>query len=227
MWGMKGFLDGSLGSRTAEMLDGSGLTCLPQDELVELVRKCAAAQLNVCLHAIGDRAVRRALDALERHRGAWRMWRPRIEHAQCVHADDQPRFARRGVIAARQAIHAVSDRELAEKEWPRYTAASYAWRALARAGTTLAFGSDAPVEKASPLLGLDAATGWRRRNRWHPELAVSRPAALRAYSFGVAYAAGMERLTGSLRAGLQGDLTIIDGDEVGATVVAGKVDFSR
>src|SRR5258708_16304849 len=227
MWGMKGFLDGSLGSRTAEMLDGRGLTCMPQDERVDLVRKCAAAQRNVGLHAIGDRAVRRALDALEPHRGAWRMWRPRIEHAQCVHADDQPRFARLGVIASMQPIHAVSDRDLADKEWPRYTAASYAWRAVARAGTTLAFGSDAPVEKASPLLGLDAATGWRMRNRWHPELAVSRPAALRAYSFGVAYAAGMERLTGSLRPGLQCDLTIIDGDEVAPTLVPGQVVFTR
>jgi predicted amidohydrolase YtcJ len=223
VWGMKGFLDGSLGSRTAEMLDGSGLTGIPQDELVELVRRCAAAELNVCLHAIGDRAVRRALDALQPHRGAWRLWRPRIEHAQCVHSTDAPRFASIGVIASMQPVHAVSDRDIVEREWPGLATTSYAWGALAHAGAPLAFGSDAPVENASPLLGLDAATSWRRRARWHPELALSRAAALRAYTRGVAYAAGMETLTGSLRAGLQCDLTVIDGDRVTATVVAGKV----
>jgi predicted amidohydrolase YtcJ len=223
VWGMKGFLDGSLGSRTAEMLDGGGVIGIPQGELVELVQRCAAAELNVCLHAIGDAAVRRALDALQPFRGAWRLWRPRIEHAQCVHRDDVPRFAAIGVIASMQPLHAVSDRELVEEVWPGRDEASYAWGALARAGAVLAFGSDAPVETAAPLLGIDAATAWRRRERWHPELALSRPAALRAYSHGVAYAAGMERLTGRLRPGLQCDLTVVDGGRVVATVVGGTV----
>jgi len=223
VWGMKSFLDGSLGSRTAEMLDGSGVSGIPQDDLVELVRQCAAAELNVCLHAIGDAAVRRALDALQPFRRAWRLWRPRLEHAQCVHRDDVPRFAAIGVIASMQPLHAVSDREMVEEMWPGRAEASYAWGALARAGAVLAFGSDAPVESAAPLLGIDAATGWRRRNRWYPELALSRSAAVRAYSHGVAYAAGMERLTGHLRPGLQCDLTIVDGTRVVATVVGGKV----
>jgi len=223
VWGMKSFLDGSLGSRTAEMLDGSGVSGIPQDDLVELVRQCAAAELNVCLHAIGDAAVRRALDALQPFRRAWRLWRPRLEHAQCVHRDDVPRFAAIGVIASMQPLHAVSDREMVEEMWPGRAEASYAWGALARAGAVLAFGSDAPVESAAPLLGIDAATGWRRRNRWYPELALSRSAAVRAYSHGVAYAAGMERLTGHLRPGLQCDLTIVDGARVVATVVGGKV----
>jgi predicted amidohydrolase YtcJ len=223
VWGMKGFLDGSLGSRTAEMLDGGGVTGIPQAELIELVRRCAAAELNVCLHAIGDRAVRRALDALQPLRHAWRLWRPRIEHAQCVHRDDVPRFAAIGVIASMQPLHAVSDRELAEEFWPGRAEASYAWGALARAGAVLAFGSDAPVDSPAPLLGIDAATGWRRRTRWHPELALTRPAALRAYSQGVAYAAGMEQLTGRLRPGLQCDLTVVDEGRVTATVVGGTV----
>jgi predicted amidohydrolase YtcJ len=223
VWGMKGFLDGSLGSRTAQMLDGGGVIGIPQRDLVELVRQCAAAELNVCLHAIGDGAVRRALDALQPFRRAWRLWRPRLEHAQCVHRDDVPRFAAIGVIASMQPLHAVSDRELVEELWPGRAGASYAWGALARAGAVLAFGSDAPVGSAAPLLGVDAATGWRRRAHWHPELALSRPTALRAYSHGVAYAAGMERLTGRLRRGLQCDLTVVDGDLAVATVVGGTV----
>ncbi|MGH7723104.1 MAG: amidohydrolase [Candidatus Dormibacteria bacterium] len=223
VWGMKGFLDGSLGSRTAEMLDGGGVTGIPQGELVELVRLCAQGGLNVCLHAIGDRAVRRALDALLPFAGAGRLWRPRIEHAQCVHRDDLPRFAEIGVIASMQPLHAVSDRELAERLWPDRQEGAYAWGALARCRARLAFGSDAPVESASPLLGLDAATGWRRRTRWYPELALTRAAALRAYSHGVAYAAGMEGLTGRLRPGLQCDLTVVDGTGVLATVVGGEV----
>src|SRR5204862_5260084 len=157
IWGVKAFLDGSLGSRTAEMLDGTGVPVLEQGELVELCRRCAEGHLNVALHAIGDKAVRRALDALEPLAGAWRWWRPRIEHAQCVHPDDWPRFQAAGVIASMQPIHAVSDRELADREWPRVTGNAYAWGALERAGARLAFGSDAPVETADPLAGMDAA----------------------------------------------------------------------
>src|SRR5450759_3814883 len=110
IWGVKAFLDGSLGSRTAEMLDGSGTARLTQADLVDLVERCARAELNVCLHAIGDGAVRRALDALAPHRDAWHGWRPRIEHAQCVNPRDMKRFARIGVIASMQPIHAVRDR---------------------------------------------------------------------------------------------------------------------
>ncbi|MDQ6917758.1 MAG: amidohydrolase [Candidatus Dormibacteraeota bacterium] len=223
IWGVKAFLDGSLGSRTAEMLDGTGVTVLPQDELEELVRRCAAADLNVCLHAIGDRAVRRALDALEPHAGAWRKWRPRIEHAQCVDPADVPRFKRSGAIASMQPIHAVADRELADREWPAVAAHSYAWRPLLDGGAVLAFGSDAPVEDAAPLLGIDAATGWRKRAGWHPELAIRRAAAIRAYTAGAAYAAGTEKSLGRLAPGMLSDLTFVDGDHVMGTVVGGRV----
>jgi len=227
IWGVKAFLDGSLGSRTAEMLDGTGMPVLPQDELVELVGRCSAAQLNVCLHAIGDGAVRRALDALESLAGAWRYWRPRIEHAQCVHPADVPRFKPLGAIASMQPIHAVADREIADREWAGRTAYSYAWRPLADSGVVLAFGSDAPVEDVSPLLGIDAATSWRRRAGWHPELAVTRPTALRAYTAGAAYAAGMERKLGRLAPGLYADLTIVDGKGVVATAVGGRLTWRR
>ncbi|HET7467703.1 MAG TPA: amidohydrolase [Candidatus Dormibacteraeota bacterium] len=226
-WGVKAFLDGSLGSRTAEMLDGSGTSRLSQADLVDMIERCARAELNVCLHAIGDGAVRRALDALLPHRRAWSRWRPRIEHAQCVHPKDRRRFASAGVIASMQPIHAVADRELADAEWPSVTANAYAWRALEDAGALLAFGSDAPVETADPLLGIDAATGWRRRARWHPELALSATSARRAYTAGAAYAVGMEDEAGALKPGYLCDMTVVHGGSVEATVVGGRVRWRR
>jgi predicted amidohydrolase YtcJ len=225
IWGIKAFLDGSLGSRTAEMLDGGGVQTLGQAELEELCAHAAAAELNVCLHAIGDRAVRRALDALEPHKGAWALWRPRIEHAQCVDPADVPRFSQLGVIPSMQPVHAVSDRELADREWPGRTAYAYAWRPLLAAGAVLAFGSDAPVEHPSPWLGLEAATTWRRQARWHPELALTSRQAVAAYTAGVAYAAGMEKEVGRLRPGLRCDLTVASDGRPVATVVGGRLSW--
>ncbi len=227
IWGVKAFLDGSLGSRTAEMLDGSGTVRLTQPDLEELIERCARAELNVCLHAIGDGAVRRALDALAPHRDAWTRWRPRIEHAQCVHAKDMTRMGKLGVIASMQPIHAMTDRELADAEWPSVTGHTYAWRALETAGVRLAFGSDAPVETADPLVGLQAATTWRRTAKWHPELALTRASALRAYTTGAAYASGMEDEAGSLRAGKLCDMTVVDDGRVAATVAGGRVTWRR
>lgn len=227
IWGVKAFLDGSLGSRTAEMLDGSGVARLSQPDLVDMVERCAQAELNVCLHAIGDGAVRRALDALAPRMGAWSRWRPRIEHAQCVNPKDMPRMAKLGVIASMQPIHAVADREIADAMWPSVTAHAYAWRALETAGVRLAFGSDAPVETADPIAGIAAATAWRREARWHPELAVTRASALRAYTSGAAYAAGMEDEVGALRPGRLCDMTVVDGGRVNATVAGGRVTWRR
>jgi predicted amidohydrolase YtcJ len=227
IWGVKAFLDGSLGSRTAEMLDGSGVARLTQEDLVDIVARCARAELNVCLHAIGDGAVRRALDALAPHRNAWSKWRPRLEHAQCVNPKDMPRMAKLGVIASMQPIHAVADRELADQQWPTVTHHAYAWRALERAGVRLAFGSDAPVEAANPLAGIDAATAWRRRAGWHPDLALTRASAIRAYTSGAAYAVGVENDLGSLRPGRLCDMTVIDGGRVVATIVGGAVSWRR
>ncbi|TMD01113.1 MAG: hypothetical protein E6J05_02250 [Chloroflexi bacterium] len=227
IWGVKAFLDGSLGSRTAEMLDGSGTARLGNDDLNDMIVRCARAQLNVCLHAIGDGAVRRALDALEPHRSAWRLWRPRIEHAQCVDPEDMKRFGRIGVIASMQPIHAVADRGLADQYWPKVTPNAYAWGALERAGARLVFGSDAPVETADPLLGIDAASNWRRRAKWHPELSISRASAMRAYTSSAAFAVGMEADVGALNKGMLCDMTVVDGDSVVATVVGGRVSWRR
>lgn len=227
IWGVKAFLDGSLGSRTAEMLDGSGVVRLAQPDLVEMIERCVRAQLNVCLHAIGDGAVRRAVEALTPHRNGWARWRPRIEHAQCVHPKDMTRMAKAGIIASMQPVHAVADRELADANWPDVVQNSYAWRSLEKAGVKLAFGSDAPVETADPLQGIEAATTWRRAAKWHAELALTHAAALRAYTSGAAYAAGMEDEAGTLRAGRLCDMTVVEAGRVNATITGGRVTWRR
>jgi predicted amidohydrolase YtcJ len=137
------------------------------------------------------------------------------------------RFARVGAIASMQPIHAVADRDLAEEYWPKVSAHAYAWGALERAGARLVFGSDAPVETADPLLGIDAATAWRRRAKWHADLAVSRASALGSYTSSAAYAVGMERDLGALREGMLCDLTVVDDGRVVATVVGGRVSWMR
>jgi predicted amidohydrolase YtcJ len=138
-----------------------------------------------------------------------------------------PRMARAGIIASMQPIHAVADRELADASWPAVVQHSYAWRALEKAGVKLAFGSDAPVETADPLQGIAAATTWRRAARWHPELAITRASALRAYTSGAAFAVGMEDQAGALRPGRLCDMTVVDGGRVIATVAGGRVTWRR
>jgi predicted amidohydrolase YtcJ len=98
---------------------------------------------------------------------------------------------------------------------------------LAEAGAVLAFGSDAPVETADPLQGIDAASAWRKRAGWHPELAISPAKALRAYTLGAAFAAGMEQHLGSLRLGKLCDVTVVDDSGVAATIVGAKVSWRR
>src|SRR5262249_58037340 len=121
----------------------------------------------------------------------------------------------------------VADREIADAMWPEITGHAYAWRPLERAGVRLAFGSDAPVETADPLAGIGAATTWRREAKWHPELALTPAAALRAYTSGAAYAAGMEDEAGALRPGRLCDLTVVDRGRVVATVASGRGTLQR
>ena len=117
---LKVFMDGTLGSRTAWMLDGSGVVITSGEELEAIVRAGADAGWPVGVHAIGDRANREALDAFERTRDVWepRGLRQRIEHAQCLAPEDIPRFGELGVAVSCQFTHATSDRDLAERYWP-------------------------------------------------------------------------------------------------------------
>jgi predicted amidohydrolase YtcJ len=235
---LKAFMDGTLGSRTASLLDGSGVVITSGEQLAEIVRAAAAAGWPVAVHAIGDRANREALDAFESTRDAWAPigLRQRIEHAQCVDPADLERFARLGVACSVQFSHAPSDRDLAERYWADRLDGTYAFRSLLESGAVVANGSDAPVEELDPLAGI--AAGVLRtvdeRPAWRPEEAVTVEQALHASTVAPAWLAGDERRRGTLLPGRLADLVVLDRDpvacppdelgtvEVVATMVGGR-----
>lgn len=224
--GVKAFLDGALGSQTADMLEpyvGSGargIETMTTEAFTDLVGRASAARLAVAVHAIGDRANRKALDAFEAHAATWRKagLRHRIEHVQLLHPDDLPRLGRLGVVASMQPIHAPSDRDMADRYWgPDRVRTAYAWRSLVRTGARLAFGSDVPVESCDPLKGLYAAVTRRHpdepgREPWHAEEALTPYEAVKAYTVGAAWAVGAEAERGTLEPGKLADLVILSED---------------
>lgn len=230
---LKVFMDGTLGSQTAWMLDGSGVKITSGAELAEIVRRGAAAGFPVAVHAIGDRANREALDAFEQTRDAWQAkgLRPRIEHAQLLAEEDLPRFAELGVACSVQFSHAPSDRDLADRFWAGKVDGAYAFRSLIDSGAVVANGSDAPIEELDPLAGIRA--GVRRsiddRPAWHPEQALSVDQAFRATCIAPAWLSSAERRRGRLIPGMDADLVVLDRDpwddldaEVVATMVGGR-----
>jgi predicted amidohydrolase YtcJ len=235
---LKAFMDGTLGSQTAWMLDGGGVRITSGEEFAEIVRASAAAGWPVAVHAIGDRANREALDAFEATRDVWAPLglRHRVEHAQCVHAADLPRFAALGVACSVQFSHAPSDRDLAERYWGDRLEQAYAFRSLLASGAIVANGSDAPVEELDPLAGI--AAGVRRtideRPAWRPDEAVTVEQALQAATVAPVWLAGDERRRGTLVPGRLADLVVLDRDpvtcpaeelgeiEVVATMVGGR-----
>ena len=235
---LKCFLDGTLGSQTAWMLDGSGVRITSGDELAEIVRAGAAAGWPVAVHAIGDRANREALDAFEATRDLWAplRLRHRIEHCQCLALEDIGRFAALGVACSVQFSHAPSDRDLADRYWEGRTDGAYAFRSLWDSGALVANGSDAPVEELDPLAGIRA--GMLRtidgRDAWHPEQTLTVEQALAASTVNPAWLAGDERRRGKLLPGYLADLVVLTGDpftcplddletiEIVATMVGGR-----
>jgi predicted amidohydrolase YtcJ len=215
---LKCFMDGTLGSRTAWMLDGTGVRITSGEELAEIVRTAARAGWPVAVHAIGDRANREALDAFEATRDEWapRGLRQRIEHAQCLAPEDVPRFAAIGVACSVQFSHAPSDRDLAERFWGDRVEGAYVFRSLWESGALVANGSDAPVEELDPIAGL--AAGVLRtideRPAWRPEQTVTVEQALQAWTFFAAWLAGDERRRGKLLPGFLADLVVLDRDPV-------------
>jgi len=235
---IKAFLDGTLGSRTALMLDGSGVEIVGYDAFVEIVRRSARAGFPVAVHAIGDLANRRALDAFEETRREWRPrgLRQRIEHAQLLAPEDLGRFAELGVAASVQFSHAASDRDLADRFWAGKTEGAYAFRSLVNSGALVANGSDAPIEELDPLFGLSAGVTRTLDDReaWHPEQAVTVEQALHATCVAPAWLTGDERRRGKLLPGYLADLVVLDRDpldcppdelgeiEVVATMLGGR-----
>jgi hypothetical protein len=199
----------------------------------------------VAVHAIGDRAVRSALDAFEACGPALAKLRlpPRIEHAQLVHDDDLPRFAALGVAASMQPLHGTADRPLVERYWSSRRTRAYPWRALLDHGARLAFGSDAPVEWPSPALGLHAAVTRERPgvsgDPFVPGQRIALDEALTAYTEGPARLAGAWPRLGRIAADCLADLVVWDADlhELPAgrlheaapayTVLGGELAFER
>jgi hypothetical protein len=215
---LKVFMDGTLGSRTAFLTDGSGVRITSGEELAEIVRRGASAGFPVAVHAIGDLANREALDAFEATRDVWEPLglRHRIEHAQLLLPEDVERFARIGVAASVQFTHAPSDRDLAARFWGGMTERAYAFRSLLSAGALLANGSDAPVEDLDPLLGIRAGVlrTLDERPAWHPEQSLTVEQALVATTVAPARLARDEHRRGKLLPGYLADLVVLDRDLV-------------
>jgi predicted amidohydrolase YtcJ len=223
--GLKGFVDGSLGSSTAlfyepylDTPETRGLIVTPIEELNESIRKADAAGLQVAIHAIGDRANAELLHlyaglAVERGR---RDRRYRIEHAQHLRPEDFRRFAELDVIPAMQPYHAADDGRWAERKIGAERAAStYAFKSLVDAGARPAFGSDWTVAPLNPLLGLHAAVTRRTLDGgypggWIPEQKLTVAEALIAYTRDAARAGFAEGSVGSLYPGMQADLVLLD-----------------
>lgn len=245
---LKGFMDGSLGSRTAAMKapfsddpGNSGLPQYNQAQLNKMALERAQAGFQLGFHAIGDKAAAMALDAYAQP-GISRTARNRIEHAQVVDPADIPRFARLGVIASMQPNHLLTDMNWAEDRLgPQRAAYSYAWKAFLDAGVPLAFGTDYPVEPVTPFRGLYAAV--TRKNEfgtreYFPDNKLSRGQALYAYTQGSAYAEFAEKHKGKLLPGYDADFIILDRDlfkvpasailstKVRSTYVGGQEAFS-
>lgn len=258
--GIKIFADGTLGSQTAAMLDSfegnpgnCGILAIPESTMMETVSTAAEMGLSIAIHAIGDRAVRVALNSIERaqqrlsdanmQQTIARM-RYRVEHAQLVAPEDLERMRRLGVVASVQPFHAVADRDLAERYWGRRYRRAYAYRTMQEMGIPLALGSDAPVETFDPLRILYAAIqrndpATPERAAWLPEQALPVVQALWGYTLGAAYAGGEEHVKGSLTTGKLGDAVVLREDllniepdklrenGVAATIVGGNVVYGE
>ena len=219
---LKGFMDGSLGSRTAAMKapyaddpNNMGLPQYTQAELNTMAVERAKAGFQLGFHAIGDKATSMALDAYSQP-GVSTTARNRIEHAQVVDRADIPRFKKLGVIASMQPNHLLTDMNWAvDRLGEKRAAYSYAWKAFLDAGVPLAFGTDYPVEPVTPFRGLYAAV--TRRNEagtksYFPENKLTRGQALAAYTQGSAFAEFAEKHKGKLLPGYDADLILVDRD---------------
>jgi predicted amidohydrolase YtcJ len=232
---VKGYVDGTLGSRTAAMLEpfsddphNSGIPRMTPEELTRKVVALDAAGFPVALHAIGDRANRMALDAYQ----AVRMWeekregedpkhpipvphlRHRIEHAQVVAPSDFARFRDLGVIASMQPSHAISDKRWAPERLGEYRSlGAYSWHTFESYGVHVPFGTDWPIEPINPYLGLFAAvtresTDLQPQGGWLPQERLPIIEAIRCYTAEPAYASFEERDKGQIKPGMLADLVV-------------------
>ena len=249
--GIKRWIDGALGSHGAWLLEpytdlptSTGLNIVTRDELRETARLALDHRLQLCSHAIGDRANRTTLDVYEEAYETVpepRDLRWRVEHAQHLHPDDIARFAEIGVVAAMQPIHCTSDGpwvpvRLGEE---RSQTGAYVWRDLLESGAVIVSGTDVPVEPVDPIPSFHAAVTRRMADgtAFYPDQVMTRLEALYARTLGAAYAAFEEDVKGSLEIGKLADVTVFSRDiltvpadeileaEVLYTVVGGKLRY--
>ena len=252
--GVKGFMDGSAGSRTAFFFEPYsdsagyyGLLQHPEADMRNWIGNADSAGLQIAVHAIGDRANAILLsiyDSVARAHGR-RDRRFRVEHAQHLRPQDIPRFGDLGVIASMQPYHAIDDgRWVEQRIGPVRIRATYAFRTLLATGATLAFGSDWTVAPLDPVLGVYAAVSRRtldgkNPNGWIPEQKIGVDEALRAYTWGNAFATFDERTRGVLAPGYDADVVVLDRNlftlpadsldqaRVRCTIVGGKVVYQE
>ncbi len=253
--GIKLFIDGVVESKTALMLepysDGSGDTGVPNiapEIFREIIVAADALDMDVAVHAIGDRGIRLTLDAYQaaqERNGGRRTRRHRIEHIETIQPADIPRFGQLGITASMQPLHAAPTTDPRTTPWtklvgPEREPYSFPWRRLRDGGAVLSFGSDWPVVTPDVRIGLHTAV--TRRNPagepaggWQPQLSVTLEEALRAYTYGAAYAERQEHVKGTLRPGMLADITVFERDlfavepreimetPIAATIVGGRV----
>ena len=224
---LKAFIDGTIGSGTALMFEpfsdnpkSSGLSMMPYEEFENMVVTADKLGFQIGVHAIGDKGNNWTLNAFEKAQNVngKRDSRHRDEHAQTLQPSDIPRFAKLGVIASMQPTHCISDKKFCEKRIGSERAkGAYAWKSLADAGATLAFGTDYQVEPLNPMEGLYAAVTRKDRlgeegEGWHPEQKIKMEEAIKYYTLGSAYSQFMENRKGMIKPGFLADIVIMDKD---------------
>ncbi|HEV8493489.1 MAG TPA: amidohydrolase [Candidatus Angelobacter sp.] len=222
---LKGFMDGSLGSRTAAMLapydddpKNAGIPRYEQEPLNQKAAERATAGFQLGFHAIGDRGARMALDAFAfaEQKSNNKKLRFRIEHDQVIAPEDFKKFKDLGVIASVQPNHLLTDMNWAESHiGPARAKHSYPWKEFQDNGVALAFGTDYPVEPITPFRGVYAAV--TRKNEagtkeYFPEQKLSINEAIAAYTTGAAYAEFAEKQKGTLTPGMLADFVVLDRD---------------
>jgi len=225
---VKIFSDGSLGSRTAWMLepfakldphekDNYGVSLTPPQQMATEFRRATELGFPISVHAIGDRANRVCLDIFAELASAG-LQPPtphRIEHVQMIHPDDVPRLAQLGITASVQPTHLIDDMDTADLLLGARGQHTYPFRTLLESGALLALGSDAPVADPNPFLGIHAARYRQRPTRmtdgaWYPHQCLTLEQAIYGYTLGAARAAGWQTIIGSITPGKCADLIVLD-----------------